>query len=278
MKNLKNGHRQRLREKYSRFGHDTLFDYEKVELLLTYAVPRVDVKPLAKELLNRFGGIAGILNASKADLMLVPGVGENIANLIMLVRNLGADFHKEHLLRKSIFTCSADVIRYIRMKLAGMNKEVFLVIFLNTRNEVIETEILADGTVDQVFIHVRELLAEALKHNARGIILVHNHPGGSADPSSDDRRLTESIRSAGPTMRIELLDHLIITHDAAYSIISNQRIELGEEEYFRFQAENDLAAEKKKKDYDNLPFRPRRLSRTMTELTEKLSEEQEPME
>ena len=111
-------HRQRLREKYSRFGHDNLFDYEKIELLLMYAKPRVDVKPLAKELLHRFGGIAGILNAGRDEVLSVPGVGEQIANLILLVRNLGADFHKEHLLHKAVFTCSADVIRFAKMKLA----------------------------------------------------------------------------------------------------------------------------------------------------------------
>ena len=269
MNNSNSGHRKRLKEKYSRFGHDNLFDYEKIELLLTYAVPRLDVKPLAKALLNRFGGIAGILDASKEELLLIPGVGENIANLILLVRNLGADFHKERLLHKSVFACTADVIKFVRMKLAGLRKEAFLVIYLNTRNEVIDTEILADGTIDQVFIHVRELLAEALKRSARGIILVHNHPGGSAEPSPDDRALTESIRKTGPAMRIDLLDHLVITHDAAYSITMDQRIELGNEDFYRFPDERKAAAEPNKDKYDQLPFHPRKISKPRSELTRK---------
>lgn len=269
MNNCTAGHRKRLKEKYNRFGHDYLFDYEKIELLLTYAVPRVDVKPLAKDLLERFGGIAGVLNASKDELMLVPGVGENIANLILLVRNLGADFHKERLMHKTVFACTADVVRFVRMKLAPLRKEAFLVIYLDTRNQVIDTGILADGTVDQVFIHVRELLAEAIKRSARGIILVHNHPGGSVTPSHDDRVLTECIRKTGPTMRIDLLDHLIITHDAAYSITTDQRIELGDEQSYYLPAETKAAAEKIKDKYDKLPFHPKKIRKPMSELTQK---------
>ena len=276
MNSSSNGHRQWLREKYSRFGHDNLFDYEKIELLLTYALPRMDVKPLAKELLHRFGGIAGILNAGKDELLSVPGVGEQIANLILLVRNLGADFHKERLLHKAVFTCSADVIRFAKMKLAGLGKEAFLVIYLNTRNEVIDTEIFADGTVDQVYIHVRELLAEAIKRSARGIILIHNHPGGSIEPSSEDIRLTDNIRTVGTAMRIDLLDHLIITHDAAYSITMAQRIELGEEENYKLTDCTRFAAELDgKKTYDNLPFHPRKLKRSMSELTGAMEEQGE---
>ena len=266
MNTLASGHRQRLREKYSRFGHDNLLDYEKIELLLMYAVPRVDVKPLAKELINRFGGISGILDAGRDELLLVPGVGENIVNLIMLVRNLGSDFHRERLLHKPVFQCSSDVVRFARMKLAGLRKEVFLAIFLNTRNEVIDTDILSDGTLDLVFIHVRELLAETIRRNARGIILVHNHPGGSVEPSSEDRKLTENIRSAGASMRIDLLDHLILTHDAAFSITMNQRVELGEESSYQVPGLEGAAAEWTLNNYDKLPFHAKKLTKTMSEL------------
>lgn len=275
MKNDSSGHRLRLREKYSRFGHDTFYDYEKIELLLTYAVPRMDVKPLAKELLNRFGGIAGILDASREELLLVPGVGENIVNLISLVRNLGADFHKEYLFRKAAFYCSADVVKFARMKLAGYRKEMFLVIYLNTRNVAIDAEFIADGTVDQVMVHVRELLAEAIRRSARGIILIHNHPGGSLEPSKDDLRLTDTIRRIGPTMRIDLLDHLIVTHDAAYSITMNQRIELGAEEEYDLQGEKRMAAESGREKYENLPFHPKRLNRPMSELTGAMEEQED---
>jgi DNA repair protein RadC len=161
------------------------------------------------------------------------------------------------------------VIHFVRAKLAGLRKEAFLVIYLNTRNETIDAEILANGTVDQVVIHTRELLAEAIKRSARGIILVHNHPGGSVEPSADDRLLTESIRKAGSAMRIDLLDHLVITHDAAYSIAMEQRIELGNEDFYHLQDEGRQAAETKKQNYDKLPFRPRKIRKTMTELTGK---------
>lgn len=269
MNDLVSGHRKRLREKYNRFGHDNLLDYEKIELLLTYALPRVDVKPLAKALLKRFGSIAGVLEAGQEELLLVPGIGENAARLIMLVRNLGADFHRDKILKRSVFHCSSDVVQFARMKLAGLGKEVFLVIYLNTRNEVIDTSVISDGTLDQVYIYIRELLSEAIKRNARGIILIHNHPGGSVEPSAEDKKLTENIRNAGVAMRVDLLDHLILTHNAAFSITMNQRVELGEESSYQLSELDYAAAEAIKKKYANLPFHPRVLTKNMLDLTGK---------
>ena len=261
------GHRKRLREKYSRNGHDTLLDYEKIELLLTYALPRVDVKPLAKELLKRFGGLAGLLDAPREELTAFPGIGEVAANLIVLVRNLGADFLEERIMHKDILTCSADVIRFVRMRLSGLRKEAFLGIYLNTRNEVIDAGILGEGTVDQVFIHIRELLTEVLKRGAKGIILIHNHPGGSVEPSAEDIRLTETAKSACAGVMIDLLDHIIVTHDAAYSISMRQRIELGEEEKYSVPPDAKLAAQVPSDPYVPLPFHCKTVRGKMSELT-----------
>lgn len=255
------GHRKRLREKYTRFGHDNLLDYEKIELLLTYALPRVDVKPLAKELLRRFGGLAGLLDATREELTECPGIGDTAANLIILVRKLGADFLKQRIIHRDVLSCSADVIRFLKISLSGLRKESFLVIYLTTRNEVIDTGILTDGTVDQVFIHIRELMAEALKRCAKGIILVHNHPGGSAEPSSEDISLTENVKTACSGVGVDLLDHIIITHDAAFSITKRQRIELGRETDYQ------LAAQFPPETYKKLPFHHKTVGKSMTELT-----------
>lgn len=273
MKTGNTGHRQRLREKYNRFGYDTFLDYEKLELLLTYAVPRIDVKPLAKELLCRFGGLSGVLDADKDELMRVPGVGENVATLIILIRQLGADFLKEGLAAKNIFEKSIDVIHYAKMKLAGLKKEVFFAIYLNVRNAVIDSEILSYGTVDQVFIHTRELLASVLKRNAKGLVLVHNHPGGSAEASPADLVLTEKIRYACDAMDIFLLDHLIITHDAAFSIGQNVRIDFSNEKAFVFPEEERAVAEQKRS-YNNVPFRMKKLKRPISELVAGKAKEQ----
>jgi DNA repair protein RadC len=271
MKLDSSGHRKRLREKYSRNGHDSFQDYEKIELLLTYALPRVDVKPLAKELLHHFGGIAGLLDASRDELLQISGIGENLVNLIMLVRNLGADALKERLVKKTVIHCTADVIRYLKLKFAGCRKEAFFVIYLNTRNEVLDSGFFTEGTVDQVFLHARELFAESLRKNARAIILVHNHPGGSAEPSLDDKRLTEDLKNLGSSMRIDLLEHLIITHDAAFGIVHNQRVEIGEEHLFSFTEPLQSAAETEKKKFSRLPFQPKQLKNSMTVLTQKKS-------
>ena len=242
--------------------------------ILTYALPRVDVKPLAKELLCRFGGIAGLMEAGRDELLQVKGIGENFINLISLVRNLGADALSERLLKKPVIRCTSDVIRFLKLKFAGFRKEAFFVIYLNTRNEVIDSGFFSEGTVDQVFLHARELFAESLRRNARAIILVHNHPSGFAEPSSDDRRLTEDLRNIGTNMRIDLLEHIIITHDAAFGIVNNQRVPLGEEHLFSFLPSQSAAAELKQKKYSNLPFQPKQLNKSMTELTQKKATEE----
>ncbi len=264
---LTRGHRERLRLKYRKAGHDGMLDYEKLELLLTYAIPRRDVKPMAKRLLERFGNIAGVFGASESELESVDGIGESAVVLLALVRGLGADCLLQKIERRSTVECSADVIRYARMKLAGLKKEAFMVFYLNTANEIQDTEILSEGTIDQMSIQPRELLASALKRNARSIIIVHNHPGGTAIASEEDLRLTEVLRTVAETMRIDLLDHIIITQNAAFSIGLNAKIQSGSEDLFVLRRTQNDAAEAEplagenapNPDYARLPFHPNRI-------------------
>ena len=218
------GHRERLRQKYLKAGHDGMLDYEKVELLLTFAISRRDVKPLAKELLKVFGSISGILDASADDLQKIPGVGPNISILLQMIRGFGQDYLYQKIQHRDIIETTEDILKYAKMKLAGLQKEVFLTIFVNTRNEVICSEILVEGTIDQLFLHPRELISRAIEKNARGIIMVHNHPGGSAKASAADIHLTNSIKMIANAMRIDIMDHLIITRDSCYSIGSEKLI------------------------------------------------------
>lgn len=225
-KNPFGGHRERLRQKYLLAGHDGMLDYEKIELLLTYAISRRDVKPLAKILLKEFGSIPGIMDASPEELQKIPGIGPNVSILFQLLRGFGQDYLYQKIQHRDMVESSEDILKYAKMKLAGLQKEVFMTIFLNTKNEIISSEILVEGTVDQLFLHPRELISKAIEKNARGIILVHNHPGGSAKASAADLHLTNAIKTIANAMRIDIVDHLIVTRDSCYSIGSEKIIQM----------------------------------------------------
>ena len=204
------GHRERLRQKYRKAGHGGLLDYEKLELLLTFAISRRDVKPIAKALLKRFGSLSGIIDATEKQLTEVPGVGENVALLIHLMKGLYTDYLYEQVKGRKVLSSTQEVLRYAKMKLAGLEHEVFMVIYLNTQNEVIGDEILVEGTIDQLYIHPRQLMTRALNMSARGIILLHNHPSGTPSPSPADIQLTRSIKIAAEAVRLDILDLSLI--------------------------------------------------------------------
>ena len=215
------GHRERLRQKYRKAGHGGLLDYEKLELLLTFAISRRDVKPIAKALLKRFGSLSGIIDATEKQLTEVPGVGENVALLIHLMKGLYTDYLYEQVKGREVLSSTQEVLRY-----AGLEHEVFMVIYLNTQNEVIGDEILVEGTIDQLYIHPRQLMTRALNMSARGIILLHNHPSGTPSPSPADIQLTRSIKIAAEAVRLDILDHLIIARNSCYSIAAGELIPL----------------------------------------------------
>ena len=220
------GHRERLRQKYRKAGHGGLLDYEKLELLLTFAISRRDVKPIAKALLKRFGSLSGIIDATEKQLTEVAGVGENVALLIHLLKGLYTDYLYEQVKGREVLSSTQEVLRYAKMKLAGLEHEVFMVIYLNTQNEVIGDEILVEGTIDQLYIHPRQLMTRALNMSARGIILLHNHPSGTPSPSPADIQLTRSIKIAAEAVRLDILDHLIIARNSCYSIAAGELIPL----------------------------------------------------
>lgn len=222
------GHRERLRAKYLKAGHDGMLDYEKLELLLTFVISRRDVKPIAKSMMAKFGSISRVMDATEDELLEIRGIGRNAGILLRLIKGLCSDYLYERIKDKDIVESSEDVLKYAKMKLAGLKNEVFMVIYLNTRNEILGSEILIEGTVDQLFIHPRQLMTRALNMSARGIVLIHNHPSGTAKASPADISLTNSIKVAADAMRIDVVDHLIITRNSCYSIEAERLISIGE--------------------------------------------------
>jgi DNA repair protein RadC len=215
-------HRKRLREKFQKAGAEGLHDYELLELLLTYALPRKDVKPIAKVLLDRFDGLAGVLDATQHELEEIKGLGPNSATLIRLVKELCTVYLAERAKEKDVLSSPQAVVDFARSKLAGLPHEAFMVIYLNTKNEVIEHEVIHEGTVDRAVVYPRKIIESALAHHAVGLILVHNHPSGYPDPSEEDKQLTRAAVEAARTVDIRVLDHIIVGKNGYFSFREHQ--------------------------------------------------------
>ncbi|MGO9393502.1 MAG: JAB domain-containing protein, partial [Desulfobaccales bacterium] len=172
------GHRQRLRNRFLQGGPRALQDYELLELLLTFAIPYSDVKPLAKQMIQHFGSFTRVLDATPEALMEVQGVRDYAATLVRLVKACAEYYLKEEVLGRPRLSSLSALVDYCRTAMGGLPDEQFRVIFLNTQNEIIAEEIVQEGTVNQTVVYPRKVLELALKHKASGLILVHNHPSG----------------------------------------------------------------------------------------------------
>ncbi len=219
------GHRRRLREKFIAGGLAGFHDYEVVELLLSLGTPRRDCKPLAKEAIRRFKTLRGVLAASMEELQQIRGVGPHSAFGIKLVQEVAREFLKERLVGKPVYQSSREVFDYLYHSMRDLKKEVFKVIYLNAQHQIIGTDDLFQGTVDGSFVPPREVMESALRKNAVALILAHNHPSGSTEPSTSDHQLTRDLVYAASMMQINVLDHLIIGDNKYYSFAREGLIE-----------------------------------------------------
>lgn len=213
------GHHERLRRRFLLGGGRDMPDYELLELLLTIAIPRRDVKPLAKELIRKFGSFAEVVNAPLEELMLVKGVKENTVAVLRIVRECSVRSSWQSLKGTDapVISDFDAMVDYCRSAMAYQMVEEFRIIFLNSKLYVIGEEIQQRGTVDQVAIHPREVIKSAMMHGASAMILVHNHPSGIVTPSKADMEITKRIKEAAEAVSIRLFDHLIISKSSVYS-------------------------------------------------------------
>lgn len=214
------GHRKRLRERYVKNGYEALQDYEIIELLLTFVKQRVDTKPLAKQLIKKYGTIEEILKADIKDLKETEGVGDVTAVFLNFIGDIAACSFKDKAEKQKIsFKNKNQLISYLRNDIGFSKNEEFKVLFLNSVNEIIETEILFTGTIDKSAVYPRKILERALYHNARSIVFVHNHPSGNVSPSQKDIELTEEMKKFFKIVDINVLDHIIITKNSHFSFL-----------------------------------------------------------
>jgi len=198
-----------------------MHDYELLELLLTFSIPRRDVKPVAKKLISEFGGLSGVLDADQKKLEELSGVGSMSAALIRLVKELYNTYLAENMKRGDVLSSPETVLKFVRVRLSGMTNEAFMVIYMNVKNEVIDYSILHEGTIDNVAVYPRRIIESALSRHASGVILVHNHPSGNPMPSREDKALTRDIADAAITLDIRVLDHIIVGKDGYFSFLEH---------------------------------------------------------
>ena len=212
------GHRERLVERFLEAGGDGLPDYELLELLLFKALPRRDVKPIAKALVARFGGFAGVLAASPERLTEVEGVGRSTAIHIKAIEAAAQRHARGAVETRATLTSFSAVLDYCRARMAHAERESFRVLFLDKRNRLIRDEEQAEGTVDHVPVYPREVVRRALELSATALILVHNHPSGDPTPSQADVKMTRDVAAAASTVGIAVHDHLIVGKDGHSSL------------------------------------------------------------
>ena len=203
-------HRKRLRERFLTGGAQAVPDYELLELVLFRAIPRQDVKPLARLLLETFGDFNRVLSAPKARLMDVAGVGEAVVCELKIVEAAAHRLSRARVIQKHVLSSWDALIDYCHTTMAHRETEQFRVLYLDRKNVLIADEPQAQGTVDHVPVYPREVVKRALELNASALILVHNHPSGDPTPSSEDIAMTQQIVTAADALGVTVHDHLIV--------------------------------------------------------------------
>ncbi len=204
------GHRERLRKRFLEAGDEALADYELIELILFRAIPRRDVKPLAKDLLKKFGSFADVVAAPVARLKEVEGVSEGVAAEFKIVEASARRFAKGLVKKRRSLGSWSEVIDYCRTAMAFEDHEEFRVLFLDRKNGLIADEAQGVGTVDHTPVYPREVVKRALELAASAVLLVHNHPSGDPTPSTQDVKMTLDIISIAAPLGVTVHDHIIV--------------------------------------------------------------------
>ncbi|RDE06948.1 RadC family protein [Sphingomonas aracearum] len=204
------GHRARLRQRLADGGGDALLDHELIEYLLALAIPRRDTKPLAKRLLDEFGGIAGLLTADTGELKRVEGLGETSIAALKIAQGAAIRLVQSPVKTRPILSNWQALLDYLRADMAHHPIERIRVLHLNTKNMLIRDELVAEGSIDAAPLYVREVVKRALELSSAALILVHNHPSGDPSPSKADIDLTRNVAEAGKWLGVAVHDHIIM--------------------------------------------------------------------
>ena len=225
-KNNAKGHRERVRKKFLENGFNGLEDYEVLELLLFYVIPRKDTKAIAKELIKRFKTLANVLKADTLELKTINGLGDVAITFLKMIGALPARIYKDELKNQKLIKDDKNKINdkevllsFLRNKIGYEDVEKFYVVYLSSSNEVIAFEESSSGTLDRSSIYPREIYKRVIMENAKSIIIAHNHPSGNTCPSKCDIDITNEIAKGLKNFGALLLEHIIITRDSYFSFL-----------------------------------------------------------
>ena len=212
------GHRERLRARLLEAGAGALADYELLELILFNAIPQRDVKPLAKELVRRFGSFADAIAADPRRLAEIKGVGPRAVAEFKIVEAAAQRFAKGAVQKRLPMGSWSEVVDYCRTSMAFESREIFRILFLDKKNGLIADEVQGAGTVDHTPVYPREVIRRALELSATAIVLVHNHPSGDPSPSTQDVKMTLEIMAIAKPLGVTVHDHIIVGRDGHASL------------------------------------------------------------
>jgi DNA repair protein RadC len=215
--NPNEGHRGRLRQRFEKSGFEGFHDYEILELLLTYAIPRRNTKPIAKLLIERFKTVTKVLDTPLETLEGVDGMGVNAVLFLKVLREAIAEYFKGSAIERRVFKTLDDLVNYLKAVIGGRQNEIVHVLYLNSKNELLHLEDLSEGTVSEAVAFPRKIVEGVLKHSATSVILAHNHPGGLPEPSDSDNILTDAVKKALMTVDVTLQEHIIVSDEGFFS-------------------------------------------------------------
>jgi len=211
------GHRKRIKDKFENFGLTVFGEYEILELALTFSIARKDVKPIAKELVKKFGGLKQVIDAKKEELESVKGISSHTSSFLLFLKQFVSAYLALNVKNGKSISSVSDIVDYLKSALGGEKVEKLYAVFLDSGNKVIDFQEIEKGTVNKSIIIPRKITELALKCSASALILAHNHPGGTLKPSQQDIDSTKSVCNSLKTVDIALLDHIIISGNAYFS-------------------------------------------------------------
>lgn len=214
---IHDGHRKRLRERFLQSGLEGFLDYEVVELLLTLGTPRKDCKQTAKEAVSKFKNLVGVLNATTEELQEIKGIGPVNVFGLKLAQSVSQRYAKEKITPRVLLDSPPSIFEYLREKIGRETKEHFVILCLDTRNNLIVDDV-SIGTLNASLVHPREVFKKAILNNASHVVVAHNHPSGDPSPSDEDLVTTRRLIDAGSILGIAVVDHLVVSHASYVSL------------------------------------------------------------
>lgn len=221
MENIHEGHRKRMKERFMKSGLDDFAPHNVLEFLLFYSIPRGDTNPIAHRLIDAFGSLSGVFDATPEELMKVSGVGESTAILISMIPQMARKYLEDKADAVNVVGGCGDIGAYLLPKFVGRTNEALMMVSIDNKNKVISCSVVAEGTVDSAKVSRRKVMEEAMKVKATRVVLAHNHPRGVAVPSAEDVAMTREIGRLFAQVGIELVDHIIIADDDYVSMAAS---------------------------------------------------------